>query len=555
MSEEIEQMNKKIEQLKNQWEKYNNSWNSKDQYVRFKEKYTKDTLKKLTLEEYTNIKKSDETEYFTHWLERKTENCGKFRTASSYAYGIYKVNVNNIKNEKERNDAKDKYKAHDENNKKSKNYLNKDDSSTYFNNTIRPIIIALSEYADINDKHETVKTVKPLDINYARKIAYMYNIDKLIPIYKKEVILSIAEFFDVNHEVDLSSYKATEPILTKIKKEFEIKNEIDIELSQKIASFLWKTFGTSVSFENKNIIYYGAPGTGKTYTVQNAIKQKNLLENAKYLFTQFHPSFGYEDFIEGLKPSIKNGATELVLTDGIFKKFCKDAMNELKEARKEKREPINYYFLADEINRAELSSVFGELLLCIEENKRVDFDENGNVKDGSMLIGTQYSYLYKNENDAVIVDKGEYKFGVPSNLYFIGTMNDIDRSIDSFDLALRRRFIWERMDCKYDVISNDEKFKDINEEELKKYITICENLNDFIANILGLGKSYEVGHSYFMDIKIPTKGQNENKITSNNVEMLFTKKLRPLIEEYLRGEYSQTDIERELDKAQNIFKI
>lgn len=547
-------MSNKIEQLKKQWNTWDKSWNSVEQYNSFVEKYPVNLLEKLTLEEYTNIKINDNDEYFTHWLERKTENCGKFRTASSYAYGIYKVNPNNIQDENEKKIAEDKYKAFDENNKKSKDYLSNDKAQEYFKKTVLPIIVALSKYEDIGDNHN-LKTVRPLDINYARKIAYMYNVDKLIPIFKKEVLESISEFFDIKDEIDFSSYKATELILEKIKKEFEINEDIDIHLSQKLASFLWEKFGTSVSFESKNIIYYGAPGTGKTYTVQNAIKQKMLLENAKSFFTQFHPSFGYEDFIEGLKPSIKNGATELVLTDGIFKKFCKEAMNELKNARKEKREPISYYFLADEINRAELSTVFGELLLCIEESKRVDFDDKGNIKNGSMLIGTQYSYLYKNENDAVIVDKGEYKFGVPINLYFIGTMNDIDRSIDSFDLALRRRFIWERMDCKYEVILNDEKFKDVEERNLNNYITICENLNNFIALTLGLGKSYEIGHSYFMNIEIPTKGQNANKITQNNVELLFNKKLKPLIEEYLRGEYSLSDIEKELEKAQNIFKL
>lgn len=547
-------MSNKIEQLKKQWNTWDKSWNSVEQYNSFIEKYPVNLLEKLTLEEYTNIKINDNDEYFTHWLERKTENCGKFRTASSYAYGIYKVNPNNIQDENEKKIAEDKYKAFDENNKKSKDYLSNDKAQEYFKKTVLPIIVALSKYEDIGDNHN-LKTVRPLDINYARKIAYMYNVDKLIPIFKKEVLESISEFFDIKDEIDFSSYKATELILEKIKKEFELNKDIDIQQSQKLASFLWEKFGTSISFESKNIIYYGAPGTGKTYTVQNAIKQKMLLENAKSFFTQFHPSFGYEDFIEGLKPSIKNGATELVLTDGIFKKFCKEAMNELKNARKEKREPISYYFLADEINRAELSTVFGELLLCIEESKRVDFDDKGNIKNGSMLIGTQYSYLYKNENDAVIVDKGEYKFGVPINLYFIGTMNDIDRSIDSFDLALRRRFIWERMDCKYEVILNDEKFKDVEERNLNNYITICENLNNFIALTLGLGKSYEIGHSYFMNIEIPTKGQNANKITQNNVELLFNKKLKPLIEEYLRGEYSLSDIEKELEKAQNIFKL
>ena len=91
-------------------------------------------------------------------------------------------------------------------------------------------------------------------------------------------------------------------------------------------------------------------------------------------------------------------------------------------------------------------------------------------------------------------------------------MNDIDRSIDSFDLALRRRFIWKRMDCDYAVLLNDEKFSKITEENLSAYMKICENLNDYIAITLGLGKSYEIGHSYFMNIEIPLKDQNTNKI-------------------------------------------
>lgn len=541
-------MSEKLNQLIKQWDNYDKSWSGEDEYDAFKSKYPEKELSDLTLENYTNIKLNDSVEYFTHWLERKTENCGKFRTASSYAYGIYKVNSNNIQDEAEKKNADGKYKAFDDKNKKSKDYLDYKDANAYFEQKIRPLIVKLANF-------DKLDSTKPLDINYARKIAYMYNVDKLIPIFKKEVLESISEFFGIKDEIDFSSYKATELILKKIVKEFEITQPIDIGVSQKLASFLWENFGTSVSFDSKNIIYYGAPGTGKTYTVQNAIKQKMLLENAKSLFTQFHPSFGYEDFIEGLKPSIKNGATELLLTDGIFKKFCKKAMDELKDARVKKREPVNYYFLADEINRAELSSVFGELLLCIEDSKRVDFDEKGNIKDGSMLIATQYSYLYEDENDAILVESGEYKFGVPANLYFLGTMNDIDRSIDSFDLALRRRFIWERMDCNYDVILNDSKFLNVEEECLKKYIEICEKLNRYISDDLNLGKSYEIGHAYFMNVEVPTKGLNQDKITTNNVEALFSKKLKPLIGEYLRGEYGQLEIEEKLEKAKKIFSL
>ena len=254
-------MSNKIKELKKQWNNWDKSWNSVEQYNGFIEKYPVNLLEKLTLEEYTNIKINDNDEYFTLWLERKTENCGKFRTASSYAYGIYKVNPNNIQDENEKKIAEDKYKAFDENNKKSKDYLSNDKAQEYFKKMVLPIIVALSKYEDIGDNYN-LKTVRPLDINYARKIAYMYNVDKLIPIFKKEVLESISEFFDIKDEIDFSSYKATEPILTKIKEEFEIKDKIDIQSSQKLASFLWEKFGTSVSFESKNIIYYGAPGTG-----------------------------------------------------------------------------------------------------------------------------------------------------------------------------------------------------------------------------------------------------------------------------------------------------
>lgn len=540
-------MSNKIKQLKDKWNKYTGSWNAEKEYGSFQIEWSKEKVASLTLEEYTNIE-PNKNSYFTNWIERKTENCGKFRTASSFAYGVYKVNYNNIddkKNKEEKDFAVDKYRSIEQNNNSVKNfkdkYIDKETAKTYFEKNIKELLTGLIEFKEIDN-------LRPLNINFARKVAYMYNVDKLIPIYKKEVLESIAKFFGLK-DIDFSSYKATQSILEKIKEVFEIENEIDIKLSQKLASFLWDNFGKSVNFDNKNIIFYGAPGTGKTYTVQNSVKQKVLqngdnLENVA-LFTQFHPSFGYEDFIEGLKPYIKNGATELKLTNGIFKNFCKKAIQNLKESRKNNTEPTSYYFIADEINRAELSSVFGELLLCLEESKRIDFNKDGTLTDDSLTIDTQYSYLYSND-DGVL--ESSNKFGVPVNLYFIGTMNDIDRSIDSFDLALRRRFIWERMDCDYEVIANSEKLNDIDDTE--PYIEICKKINHYISTTLGLGKSYEIGHSYFMDIEISQKN-----ITKKSIQNLFDKKLKPLIEEYLRGEYSQVAIEEKLIEANSIFTL
>ena len=132
-------------------------------------------------------------------------------------------------------------------------------------------------------------------------------------------------------------------------------------------------------------------------------------------------------------------------------------------------------------------------------------------------------------------------------------MNDIDRSIDSFDLALRRRFSWERMDCDYDVILQslyDNHRATNKDNNFDDYIEICKSLNNFISKNLELGKSYEIGHSYFMEIKI-----HNGKISTSAINSLFEHKLKPLIGEYLRGTYSQIDIEKHLKEANKIFSL
>lgn len=109
----------------------------------------------------------------------------------------------------------DKYKAFDENMKKSKDYLDQTKAKQYFEERIKPLIIKLANF-------EELTSTRPLDINYARKIAYMYNVDGLIPIFKKDVLEAIAEFFEIKDEINFSSYKATELILEKIKKSLKL---------------------------------------------------------------------------------------------------------------------------------------------------------------------------------------------------------------------------------------------------------------------------------------------------------------------------------------------
>jgi len=216
--------------------------------------------------------------------------------------------------------------------------------------------------------------------------------------------------------------------------------------------------------------------------------------------------------------------------------MCIDAFKNLQDSKDGKEKLKKYYFVADEINRAELSRVFGELLLCLEDDKRLRLGEDG--KPQGMLVKTANSSLWDNEKHAVYVDKetGEGYFGVPENLYFIGTMNDIDKSIDSFDMALRRRFIWKRYSCNYDVIVDS--YSD--EDNVETYIKLCKDINEYITSEKGLGldDSYELGHSYFLKPK---------KLTKSEISKLWNEHISPLLKEYLRTQYSGKDIEIRLN--------
>ncbi|WP_139452076.1 McrB family protein [Campylobacter armoricus] len=279
---------------------------------------------------------------------------------------------------------------------------------------------------------------------------------------------------------------------------------------------------------HKNIIFHGIPGTGKTYTMVNNIK--NLISNEEQmLITQFHPSFSYEDFIEGIKPAgIENGQLKLELKNGIFREFCDKAKKEEKGFL-EKLEKGNfnealsdhgYFFIADEINRAELSRVFGELLYALEYR-----GEKGKIK-------TQYASMRDDED-----------FYVPENMFLLGTMNDLDKSIDSFDLALRRRFIWQEMTCDYDVIKN-EIYASNNEE----YAQACKKLNDKISK--DIGEKYQLGHSYFLKIEF-----KNDEIKDSDMKKLFSNRFEALLKEYLRSEYNEKEIQTHLDNLKKLFVI
>ena len=406
--------------------------------------------------------------------------------------------------------------------------------------------------------------------------------------------------------------------------------------------------------ESKNIIFRGAPGTGKTYLAKQIaadIISDGYYDNYELLsdeqkqqieFVQFHPSYDYSDFVEGLRPRINEGVMLFELQDGIFKKFVAKAranyensqktpeiiakeievqeditsfldevefgvdqfqtmkgstfyissidgkyiyitipenniVNKLsinivdikkmlesgvdfkkvkdistffgktfnvqvysyyfaifqaiKKSRKARIKPTveseklkKYIFIIDEINRGEISKIFGELFFAIDPGYR--------GREGA--ISTQYSTMSSNEE----------KFYIPENVYIIGTMNDIDRSVDSFDFAMRRRFrfIEIKADSTTDMLDGltniNINLDSLENDTLKEdALNRMERLNKAIVEVEGLNENYQIGAAYFLKLK------------TLDFNQLWEDYLQPLLQEYIQGLYNEAEIMTTFAKA------
>ncbi|MBQ5988266.1 MAG: AAA family ATPase [Oscillospiraceae bacterium] len=269
----------------------------------------------------------------------------------------------------------------------------------------------------------------------------------------------------------------------------------------------------------QNIILQGAPGVGKTFSATRlAYSIMGEKDKDRIKVVQFHQNYSYEDFVLGYKPC----GTSFELKEGVFYEFCKKA---------EKDHDREYFFIIDEINRGNMSKIFGELLMLIEKDYRG--------------CNNKIDLAYTNESG---IGKD---FFVPKNLYIIGMMNTADRSLAMIDYALRRRFSFFDVEPGFKTEQFKEYQKKLNNDTFNKVIEVICKLNEKICEDKSLGEGFCIGHSYFCNYNVPEQGEvSTETIIEKRVRNAVTYDILPMLKEYWFDNKSEYDKWRmELNEA------
>lgn len=244
-----------------------------------------------------------------------------------------------------------------------------------------------------------------------------------------------------------------------------------------------------------NIILQGAPGVGKTFAAKRlAYSMMGAKDDDRIEFVQFHQNYSYEDFMMGYKPS----GSGFELRYGVFYRFCQKAANEPDK---------KFFFIIDEINRGNLSKIFGELLMLIEKDYR----------------GTKATLAYNG-----------MPFTVPKNIYIIGMMNTADRSLAMIDYALRRRFSFFEMEPGFESEGFRKYQKTLENNTFNELVKKICNLNDRISDDSSLGKGFRIGHSYFC-------GRTKENCTDEWMKSVIDYDIMPMVTEYWFDDESKVD--------------
>lgn len=360
-------------------------------------------------------------------------------------------------------------------------------------------IVALAEIAKPNDGkliyiRKTESLPVPIDYSTIKSIPELAGME-----YMKNQQGSFFKLKEEEYNIIMDIIRDDNPVRA------EQKNDIYDEESFLNDVFMDKSQYArlkSLLLTKKNVILQGAPGVGKTFAAKKlAYSILGEVDKSHVEFVQFHQSYTYEDFIMGFRPNEEGG---FYLKRGIFYNFCKKA----------KADPDSkYFFIIDEINRGNLSKIFGELLMLIENDYR----------------GESIKLAYSDE-----------LFDVPRNLYIIGMMNTADRSLAMIDYALRRRFSFFDMIPAFQTEGFKEYQKKLNNKQFDNIIDGIVKLNEVISNDDSLGQGFCIGHSYFC---------NQKEVNVEWLQSVIDYDILPMLKEYWFDDIKQYEQQSNILKA------